>query len=192
MFGYGWLVGASSNDSEQAARRVIAHIDADAFHASVHLLEDPSLAGRPVIVAGSGARSIVTTASYEARRYGIGSAMPASQARRLCPHAMFLRPDFELYRDYSRRAMAIVAETVSCIEPLSLDEAYLDITQLELTEILVDRPCRHHALAACRAIVADPHDDAALRKQLEDEKGNSNFVRVNEDLRRLLVKLERT
>lgn len=110
---------------------MIAHIDADAFHASVHLLEDPSLAGKPVVVAGTGPRSIVTTASYEARRYGIGSAQPASQARRLCPHAVFLRPNFDLYRSYSRRAMAIVEQVVANVEPLSLDEAYLDITDLE-------------------------------------------------------------
>jgi DNA polymerase-4 len=110
---------------------VIAHIDADAFYATVHLIEDPSLAGKPVIVAGTGPRSIVTTASYEARKFGIGSAMPAATARRLCPHAVFLRPDFDLYRDYSGRAMAIVAEHVEQIEPLSLDEAYLDVTDLE-------------------------------------------------------------
>src|SRR3712207_1022474 len=115
----------------EPARRVIAHIDADAFYATVHLLEDPSLAGKPVIVAGSGLRSIVTTASYEARRYGIGSAMPATQARRLCPHGVFLRPDFTLYRDYSRRAMAIVERYVQQVEPLSLDEANLDVTALE-------------------------------------------------------------
>lgn len=116
-------------------RRVIAHIDADAFYASVHLLEDPSLAGKPVVVAGSGLRSIVTTASYEARRFGIGSAQPAARARRLCPHAVFIKPDFELYRAYSRRAMTIVEEYCDSIEPLSLDEAYLDITHL-------DRPVR--------------------------------------------------
>lgn len=114
-----------------ADRRVIAHIDADAFYASVHLLEDPTLAGKPVVVAGSGPRSIVTTASYEARRYGIGSAQPASRARRLCPHAVFIRPDFELYRAYARRAMAIVESHCETVEPLSLDEAYLDITTLD-------------------------------------------------------------
>jgi DNA polymerase-4 len=112
-------------------RRVIAHIDADAFYASVHLIEDPSLAGKPVIVAGTGPRSIVTTASYEARKFGIGSAMPAATARRLCPHAAFLAPNFDLYRDYSGRAMSIVREYVDTVEPLSLDEAYLDITQLD-------------------------------------------------------------
>jgi len=112
-------------------RRVIAHTDADAFYASVHLLEDPSLRGKPVIVAGSGLRSIVTTASYEARRYGVGSAMPAARARALCPHGVFLQPNFDLYRDYSRRAMNIMEQHSPVIEPLSLDEAYLDITDVE-------------------------------------------------------------
>jgi DNA polymerase-4 len=132
-------------------RRVIAHVDADAFYASVHLIEDPSLAGKPVIVAGTGLRSIVTTASYEARAYGVGSAMPATQARRLCPHAVFLRPDFDLYRDYSRRAMAIVARHVDVVEPLSLDEAYLDLTGRE-------RP-----IATLRTMVEEIHAETGLR-----------------------------
>lgn len=114
-----------------AARRVVAHLDADAFYASVHLLEDPSLAGKPVIVAGSGARSIVTTASYEARRFGIGSAQPAARARLLCPHGVFLEPDFSLYRAYSRRAMAVMEQACDVFEPLSLDEAYLDLTAID-------------------------------------------------------------
>lgn len=112
-------------------RRVIAHIDADAFYASVHLLEDPSLAGKPVVVAGSGPRSIVTTASYEARKFGIRSAQPAARARKLCPHAIFLTPNFDLYRRYSRAAMDVVRRYGEAIEPLSLDEAYLDITDVE-------------------------------------------------------------
>lgn len=132
-------------------RRVIAHVDADAFYATVHLLEDPSLAGKPVIVAGTGLRSIVTTASYEARRYGIGSAMPATQARRLCPHGIFLRPDFDLYRGYSRRAMAVMQRYVEDLEPLSLDEAYLDITKL-------DRP-----VTAMRGMVAEIERETGLR-----------------------------
>lgn len=122
--------------SDTSVRRVIAHVDADAFYASVHLLEDPSLKGKPVVVAGSGARSIVTTANYEARKFGIGSAQPAARARKLCPHAVFLRPNFDLYRSYSRRAMAIIERYSSTIEPLSLDEAYLDVTHAEV-------PVRH-------------------------------------------------
>ncbi|MCZ4496951.1 MAG: polymerase [Thermoleophilia bacterium] len=121
----------ASPGTQLAPRRVIAHVDADAFYASVHLLEDPSLAGKPVVVAGSGPRSIVTTASYEARTFGIGSAQPAARARQLCPHAVFLTPDFTLYKAYSRRAMELMERACPTIEPLSLDEAYLDITELE-------------------------------------------------------------
>jgi DNA polymerase-4 len=120
-----------TNGNSSLGRRVIAHVDADAVYASIHLLEDPSLRGKPVVVAWEGGRSIVTTASYEARKYGIRSAQPASQARRLCPHAIFIRPNFDLYRDYSRRAMEIVRAVTPLVEPLSLDEAYLDITDLE-------------------------------------------------------------
>ena len=141
----------STPDDRASDRKVIAHIDADAFYATVHLVEDPSLAGKPVIVAGQGMRSIVTTASYEARKYGVHSAMPATQARRLCPHAIFLRPNFDLYRAYSRRAMAIVQEYVHTIEPLSLDEAYLDVTELE-------RP-----IATLREMVARIHEETGLR-----------------------------
>ena len=80
----------------------IAHLDLDAFYASVELQRRPELRGKPVIVAGSGPRAVVTTASYEARRFGIGSAMPAARARRLCPHAVVITPDFTAYREKSR------------------------------------------------------------------------------------------
>lgn len=151
-FGYDRAVDAASTAAAGAPeRRVVAHVDADAFYATVHLIEDPSLAGKPVIVGGTGPRSIVTTASYEARRFGVGSAMPAATARRLCPQATWIRPDFDLYRDYSRRAMAIVREHVPLVEPLSLDEAYLDVTELE-------RPVR-----ALRELVARVHAETGLR-----------------------------
>src|SRR5688500_20181852 len=90
------------------ARRVIAHLDCDAFYVSVELLRRPELTGKPVIVAGSGPRAVVTTASYEARRYGVGSAMPASRALRLCPQATVIPPDFTAYRDKSAEALDIV------------------------------------------------------------------------------------
>src|SRR5437763_15112021 len=86
----------------------VAHLDADAFYVSVELLRHPELRGRPVVVAGSGPRAVVTTASYEARRFGVGSAVPASRARRLCPQAVFLAPDFPRYREASARVMATV------------------------------------------------------------------------------------
>jgi DNA polymerase IV len=108
----------------------VAHLDADAFYVSVELLRHPELRGRPVVVAGSGPRAVVTTASYEARRYGVGSAMPAARARRLCPDAVFLPPDFPHYRETSKRMMDLVRSHVECVEVVGLDEAYLDLRGL--------------------------------------------------------------
>lgn len=107
-----------------------AHLDADAFYVSIELGRRPDLRGRPVVVAGSGPRAVVTTASYEARRYGVGSAMPASRARRLCPQAVFLAPDFPTYREVSARMMGIVRDQVENVEVVGLDEAYLDLQGL--------------------------------------------------------------
>jgi DNA polymerase-4 len=108
----------------------VAHLDADAFYVSIELGRRPELRGQPVVVAGTGPRAVVTTASYEARRYGVGSAMPAARARRLCPQAVFLAPDFTTYRDVSARMMAIVRRQVDRVEVVGLDEAYLDLEGL--------------------------------------------------------------
>jgi len=112
------------------AERCVAHLDMDAFYVSVELRRRPELRGRPVIVAGTGPRAVVTTASYEARRFGVGSAMPASRARRLCPDGVYLTPDFAYYREASREVMAIVRAHVETIEVIGLDEAYLELTGL--------------------------------------------------------------
>jgi DNA polymerase-4 len=108
----------------------VAHLDADAFYVSVELRRHPELRGRPVVVAGSGPRAVVTTASYEARRFGVGSAMPAARARRLCPDAVFLAPDFPTYREASAQVMGLVREHVERVEVVGLDEAYLDLSGL--------------------------------------------------------------
>lgn len=108
--------------------RKIVHIDMDAFYASVEQRDDPQLRGKPVIVAWRGNRSVVCAASYEARRFGVRSAMPAVRAERLCPNAVFLPPDFLRYRAVSRQAREIFQRHTDLIEPLSLDEAYLDVS----------------------------------------------------------------
>jgi DNA polymerase-4 len=112
-------------------RRVIAHLDCDAFYVSVELLRRPELAGKPVVVAGSGPRAVVTTASYEARRYGVGSASPAAQARRLCPHAVFIPPDFKAYSAKSREVWEIVRTRLPVVQQVGLDEGYADVTDAE-------------------------------------------------------------
>jgi DNA polymerase-4 len=112
-------------------KRTIAHLDMDAFYASVELRRRPALRGKPVIVCGSGPRAVVTTASYEARRLaGIHSAMPAAIARRRLPDAVFLQPDFAAYRAASGEVMAILRRNAEIVEVVGLDEAYLDLTGL--------------------------------------------------------------
>ncbi|HEX3433694.1 MAG TPA: DNA polymerase IV [Solirubrobacteraceae bacterium] len=116
--------------SAPASSLRVAHLDADAFYVSIELTRRPELRGKAVVVAGSGPRAVVTTASYEARKYGVGSAMPAARARRLCPQAIFLTPDFQTYRAVSKRVMDLVRAHVERVEVVGLDEAYLDLAGL--------------------------------------------------------------
>src|SRR5499425_1619569 len=109
--------------------RKIVHIDMDAFYASIEQRDDPQLRGKPVVVAWRGNRSVVCAASYEARAFGVRSAMPAVRAERLCPNAVFIAPDFSRYRAVSRSVREIFKRYTDLIEPLSLDEAYLDVTE---------------------------------------------------------------
>ncbi len=109
--------------------RKIIHIDMDAFYASVELREQPHLRGKPVVVAWEGPRSVICAASYEARQFGLRSAMAVATAKRLCPQAVYIPPHFDLYRRISQQIHAIFARHTDLIEPLSLDEAYLDVTR---------------------------------------------------------------
>jgi DNA polymerase IV len=115
--------------TSQLGTRKIAHVDMDAFYASVEQRDNPSLRGKPVIVAWRGNRSVVCAASYEARRFGIHSAMPALWAERLCPEAIFIPPDFVRYKAVSLAVREIFQGHTDLIEPLSFDEAYLDVTE---------------------------------------------------------------
>jgi DNA polymerase IV len=122
------IVAVQANTEPASRVRKIVHVDMDAFYASVEQRDDPALRGKPVVVAWKGKRSVVCAASYEARRFGVRSAMPAVHAERRCPEAIFVPPDFTRYRAVSHAVREIFRRHTDLVEPLSLDEAYLDVT----------------------------------------------------------------
>ncbi len=136
-----------------ARPRKIIHVDMDAFYASVEQRDDPGLRGKPIAVGGGGPRGVVATASYEARVFGVKSAMPGARARRLCPDLLFVKPRFDVYRAVSTHVREIFARFTDVIQPLSLDEAYLDVTE--------NKP----GLASATAIAQE------IRRMIRDETG---------------------
>jgi len=149
--------------------RKIIHIDMDAFYASVEQRDDPALRGKPVAVGGGGPRGVVATASYEARLFGVKSAMPGARARRLCPDLLFVKPRFEVYRAVSAQIRAIFARFTDIIQPLSLDEAYLDVT--------INKP----GLASATVIAQE------IRRMIREETGLTASAGVSYN--KLLAKL---
>ena len=117
--------------SERTWPRIVAHADMDEFYAAIEQLDDPALRGRTVLVGSPSNRGVVLTASYEARPYGVGSAMPMAKARRLCPNAVIIPPRFERYQEVSRKIMGVFSDFSPEVEALSLDEAFLDMTGSE-------------------------------------------------------------
>ena len=120
---------AEGISAEAAGPRKIIHIDMDAFYASVEQRDNPELRGKPVAVGGARERGVVAAASYEAQKFGVHSAMPSITAKRKCPDLIFVKPRFDAYKAISLQIRDIFAEYTPVIEPLSLDEAYLDVTE---------------------------------------------------------------
>jgi len=158
-----------------AVSRTIAHLDMDAFYASVELRRRPELRGKPVVVCGAGPRAVVTTASYEARRLGgVHSAMPAAVARRRLPTATYIRPDFGAYREASGEVMAILRRNAETVEVVGLDEAYIDLTGLfspKATMRLIVAQIREETTLSCSVGISESRLLAKIASELAKPAG---------------------
>jgi nucleotidyltransferase/DNA polymerase involved in DNA repair len=155
---------------KENSQRVIFHLDMDAFYASVEQRENPSLKGKPVIVGSPPERrGVVCAASYEARKFGVRSAMPSATAGRLCPHGIFIPPRIDLYREESREVMRIVRDTGATIEQMSIDEAYM-----ELTHLLEPRGRTHDELLEAAQSIG-----RAIKETIRREVVESDVTRVH-------------
>jgi DNA polymerase IV len=163
----------------------IIHVDMDAFYASVEQRDNPELRGRPVMVGGSGRRGVVAAASYEARQFGVRSAMPAARARRLCPEGVFVAPRFERYREVSREIFAIFRSWTPLVEGLSLDEAFLDVSDAvenghDLDDIGLDIKRRIAGKFGLTASVGMAHNKLVAKIASDYDKPDG-FVRIRPD-----------
>jgi DNA polymerase-4 len=164
-----------------ARQRKIIHIDMDAFYASVEQRDDPELRGKPVAVGGARERGVVAAASYEARRFGVRSAMPSVTAKRRCPELIFVRPRFDVYRAVSHQVRAIFAAYTPLIEPLSLDEAYLDVTEnlkgmASATEIAEELRARIRAETGLTASAGVSYNKFLAKMASDERKPDGLFV----------------
>src|SRR5437762_1096750 len=168
---------AAGSSSAAAKSRKTIHIDMDAFYASVEQRHNPDLRGMPVSVGGSRERGVVAAASYEARKFGVRSAMPSVTAKRQCPDLIFVKPRFEVYKAVSQQIREIFAEHTPIIEPLSLDEAYLDVT-----ENLQSIPLARDVAFAIRAKIKEVTDlnaSAGISYNKFQAKVDSDYRKLN-------------
>lgn len=181
---------------QQTDIRKIIHIDMDAFYASVEQRDFPEYRGKPVIVGGSPeGRGVVAAASYEVREFGVHSAMPAAQAVRLCPHAIFVKPRFEVYREVSGQIRDIFFEFTDLVEPLSLDEAYLDVTENHInlpSATLIAKKIRELIKEKTRltASAGVAHNKFLAKVASDLDKPDGLSVILPEDAEEFLEKLE--
>src|SRR3954454_9406450 len=172
-------IKAAMQSNERPIRKII-HVDMDAFYASVEQRDAPELKGKPVAVGG-GHRGVVAAASYEARKFGVRSAMPSVTAKRRCPELLFVKPRFDVYRAVSHQIRAIFADYTPLIEPLSLDEAYLDVTEnlkamASATDIAEEIRARIRAETGLTASAGVSYNKFLAKMASDERKPNGQFV----------------